>query len=430
MVNNVTRNLRAPASLRRAHRSLALNEVLMTNGISRTGLADELGLSQMAMSRIVRDLFNAGLVKESGIEVRETGPGRRQRILKIRPEGAYAAAIALSAYSAEIAIITADGEVLVSKTLQITEISDGVSAIRKLAKALNRLIDEALVPRQRIAAVGVVVAAQLDPDNLSVVSSNMLDWKPFHLVEEVSSITQLPTYAENIVNALTLAEVTVGALKQKENVIVVRSATTLGASILQHGQLVRGLKHPAGRIGHFQSKKTKLFCACGSNHCLNCSASGWSVLARLGKTPGSRYQPDDIADYANEINQLIETDADSGSRQSDDLKQSQILKKAGAALGKSLLQLNQFLEPQAIVLNGSMSRVLDYQKGISQALETSDEGKATLEKINYGKLRAVRAAGILALKNTIYTPLLDFEQVCETANATDSSLSAGSGALQ
>lgn len=398
----------------------------MNDGVSRTGLADKLGLSQMAMSRIARDLFDAGLVEESGVEVRENGPGRRQRILKIRPGGGYAAAIALSAYATEIGIMTADGEVLVSKTLQIADLTDGKRAVQKLARALNRLIDEALIPRNRIVGVGIAVAAQLDPSNQSVVSSNMLDWTPFDLVDEVSNITKLPVYAENIVNTLTLAEVTVGAIKQKENVFVVRSATTLGASILQQGQLVRGLTQPAGRIGHFQIKKTDLFCSCGSSHCLNCSASGWSVLVRSGKTSGTRYQPDDTAHYAREINQLIQHDANVGKDYKEDAKLSRIVSNAGVALGKSLQQLNQFLEPQAIVLNGSMSRVLAYRKGISQVLESSDEGMATLEKVHYGELRAVRAAGVLALRKTIYSPAFDFEQACETAGTSDETLSAGS----
>jgi len=428
MVNNTSRNLRAPSSLRRAHRALALNQMLMKDGVSRTGLAEELGLSQMAMSRIVRDLFDAGLVKESGVEVRESGPGRRQRMLTIRPDGTYAAAIALSAYAAEIGIVTADGEVLVSKSLQIQKTANGKAAIRKLATAVNRMIDAALIPRDRIAGVGIAVAAQLDPSNLSVVSSYLLDWKPFDLVEEVTTITKLPAYAENIVNALTLAEVTVGAIKQKENAFVVRSATTLGASILQHDRLVRGLTNPAGRIGHFQTMKTNLTCSCGSNHCLNCSASGWSVLVRLGRTSGNRYQPDDIPHYASEINQLIEQQSDTETQNKEVIKQARIIRSAGSALAKSLQQLNQFIEPQAIVLNGSMSRVSAYQKGISQFLETSSEGKATLEKIHYGELRAVRAAGVLALKKTIYSPNFDFEQACESAENTDSNLSAENGA--
>jgi len=56
MANKAPQNRRAPASLRRALHSLALNEVLMVKEIFRTGLAEELGISQMIMSHIVRGL--------------------------------------------------------------------------------------------------------------------------------------------------------------------------------------------------------------------------------------------------------------------------------------------------------------------------------------------------------------------------------------
>jgi predicted NBD/HSP70 family sugar kinase len=425
MVNKWSQNQRAPASLRRTHRSLAVNEVLMTGGISRTGLAEELGMSQMAMSRIVRDLFDAGLVEEYGVEVRESGPGRRQRMLRIRPDGAYSAGIVLSAYSNEICIVKANGDVLVSRIIPVKKITDSEAAVRKLAKALNKLIDENDIPRQRIVGVGVAVAAQLDPTNQSVVSSYLLGWESFDLVEQVSNITGLPAYAETIANALTLAEVTVGTIKKKENVIVVRSATTIAASVLIHGQLVRGQAHQAGRIGHFRTKKTKLRCSCGSNSCLNCCASGWSVLARLGKTSNNEYHPDDVAAYAKEINQLIENQACSKAGQTKDANQARILKDAGAAIGRSLEQLNQFLEPQVIIVYGSMSRLVDYRDGISQLLCSDSEGKATLAKIRYGEISAVRAAGILALKESIYSPTLDFEQACETASIASLGTAAG-----
>ena len=75
-----------------------------------------------------------------------------------------------------------------------------------------------------------------------------------------------------------------------------------------------------------------------------------------------------------------------------------------------------------------MSRVPEYRKGISQALESSDEGKSTLEKICYGELRAVQAAGVLALMKTIYSPDFDFVQACETANRDDLALPTGNSA--
>jgi len=430
MVNKKDQNPRAPASLRRTHRSLALNEVLMAGGISRTGLAEELGLSQMAMSRIVGDLFDAGLVEECGLEVRETGPGRRQRLLRIRPDGAYSAAIVLSAYSNEIGIVAANGDVLASRAVNVENIADSDAAVDTLANALNKLIDENSIPRPRIVGVGIAVAAQLDTENRSVVSSHLLGWKAFNLVEKVTRITGLLAYAESISNALILAEGCVGAIKKKRNVIIARSATMLAASILQHGQLVRGRVNQAGRIGHFQTEKTELVCSCGSNNCLNCQASGWSVLVRLGKTADHEYQPDNVASYAREIDELIAAQTQQSAQQPiKDKKslteQTGILNTAGAALGHTLEQLNQLLEPEVIVVTGSMSRLDAYRKGINQRLDSSVEGRETQEKIHYGELSSIRAAGILALKESIYSPALNFEAMCETADAASPGTAVG-----
>jgi len=372
----------------------------MTGGISRTGLAKELGLSQMAMSRIVRDLFDAGLVEECGDETHENGPGRRQRLLRIRPYGAYSAGIVLSAYSNDICIVAANGNVLHNKTIPVKNIANGKATARKLSKALNQLIDKHNIPRQHIVGVGIAVAAQLDVANQSVVSSHLLGWKPFNLVEEVSNITGLPAYAESIVNALTLAEVTIGTIQKKENIIVVRSATTMAASILQHGQLVRGKTQLAGRMGHFQ-------------------------VANLGKTKDGQYNVEHLDAYAQEINALIEAQSDPISRNKKTTNQARVIQEAGAELARSLTQLNQFLEPQAIVLYGSMSRLNDYRQGIAKRLESSEEGKLALDKIRYGELNSVRAAGLLALKETVYSPTLDFEQIVESANITNYAKTVG-----
>jgi hypothetical protein len=72
-----------------------------------------------------------------------------------------------------------------------------------------------------------------------------------------------------------------------------------------------------------------------------------------------------------------------------------------------------------------MSRLVDYRDGISQLLCSDSEGKATLAKIRYGEISAVRAAGILALKESIYSPTLDFEQACETASIASLGTAAG-----
>jgi glucokinase len=335
-------------------------------------------------------------------------------LLQIRKQGVYAAGIVLSAYSTEVAIVTATGELVAHRAVRIRKTADGQKAVITLAEALNTLIDELALPRSRIIGVGISVAAHLDPEGIRAVSAGYLGWQPFNLVEPVSRITGLFAKAENIVNALTLAETSVGVARHMSDVIVVRNATTIGATILQHGQIIRGHGFRAGRIGHFHRETTPFTCSCGRNDCLNCSASGWSVLARLGIIKDPVYRPDNVAEYANAISALTES---AGHEAKQNNAHCEALRNAGAALAGALQLLNQTIEPEAIILAGSMSRAPAYRQGIRQSLDKTDEGQAALAKIQTGEIRAVRAAAILALLERIYSPALDFDALCASAQA-------------
>lgn len=406
MVINKIEPVGAPSALRRTHRSIALRALLGSPGLSRTALADQLGISPMAVSRIVRDLIETGLVEESGALQRDSGPGRRQTQLRIRDTGTYAAGIALSAYSSEISIVSAAGKPVAHRVIALTDLSDGERAAAALATELNALIDELDIARDRIVGVGVAIGANLDADNIHVTDANYLAWKPFNLVETVSSITGLPVKAENIVCALTLAEASVGAAKNCRDVVTVRVATSIGASILQHGQIVRGHGNRPGRVGHFRTGPTSLTCSCGGQDCLNCSASGWSVLARLGKIDNPAYDANAVVDYARMIDGLPRSqspDADAN----DDL--SAALHSAGRALSGALQILNQTVDPEAIILAGSMARFDAYVAGLKQDLGETAEGNAVRDKLLVSDIRAHRAAAILVLLEKVYSPALEFE---------------------
>ncbi|HUS98436.1 MAG TPA: ROK family transcriptional regulator [Hyphomicrobiaceae bacterium] len=395
----------SPSTLRRIHRGLALREMLIAGDVSRTSLADRLGLSQMAATRIVRELIEAGLIEEAGLTIRDTGPGRHRTRLRIRDDGVYAAGITFSAYSTEVAIVGASGSLLAHKMVHLDQYGDGTKALNTLASALNELIDKHAIPRQRIIGAGVVLSANLDPARQRVVNANYLGLEPFEVVEPIAQMTGLSVTAENIVNALTLAETSVGIAKKLENVIVVRSATVIGATILQHGRIIRGQENRAGRIGHLRHHTTKMTCSCGRMDCLNCTASGWSVLVRQGIAKGEVYNPKHVQRYAGAIDQIVDGNKGAAGRAPVLVAN---LRAAGSALGDVLQSLKQTIDPDAILLAGSMARIPEYIEGINRRLsKLGSDGEATIGKIRIGEIRAVRAAAILALLEKVYSPALD-----------------------
>ncbi|MGI9380922.1 MAG: ROK family transcriptional regulator, partial [Methyloligellaceae bacterium] len=356
MVINTTGISGRPASLRRAHRSMALRELFIRDGISRTALTKELGLSQMATTRFIRDLIDAGLVREAGEASRDKGPGRKQTLLKLREDGLYTAGIVLTAYATEVSIVSLNLEIVGHKRVRVTDISDAEGTIRELALALLGLIDEKNIPRSRISGVSLAVSANVEPGTGVIFGQNYIGWNKADLQTPLEKMLELPVIVENIVNARALAETLTGAAKGQKDVVILNIATTIGAAIIQQGHLVRGQKFRAGRIGHFKSRKTKLTCSCGRNDCLNCNVTGWSLLNRF-KLIDDIYNPAHVVRYARLVEEML-----TGSKETK--KFDRAFREAGSALGASIRLIDQLIEPESILLTGSVARLPYYRDGI------------------------------------------------------------------
>lgn len=381
-----------------------MRELLRRGDVSRTELADRLGLSTMAVGRIVRELVDAGLVREAGTIDKAEGPGRRQTSLELIPTGLYGAGIVASAYYQQVAIVDSLGQVVAERSVPVEDVGNGAATLKELCRALVDLIESAGVPPRRIAGIGGSLAAVVDPAAGAVVSAGYLGWEPFSLKRAVAAITDLPSAFENISKANNRAEAFMGVAQDASSVALIHAATTLGMSFSLNGALLRGNELQAGRIGHLPYAETKRFCSCGRNNCLNCSGSGWSILSELGIVEGAKYRPDLVAHYAAEIERLVCAD---GNEDGEASQAKSAFIRAGVALASALWQINLIDDPEMIVLTGSLSRSRSYLAGIFEGLsETENDSRSTASKIVIGQLGAARAAAIVALDEFAYSPRL------------------------
>ena len=86
------------SGLRRYHRHLVLTGIDAQPGISRVELADQTGLSGMAINRIVRELIESEFVEETGKLDRDGVPGRPQTGLQVAADGAHVLGLVISAF--------------------------------------------------------------------------------------------------------------------------------------------------------------------------------------------------------------------------------------------------------------------------------------------------------------------------------------------
>ena len=397
-----------PSILRKVHRIMALQSLLLEKQCSRKSLAEKLSLSTMATSRISNDLINSGLVLENGFIRNDHIPGPNQIILEINKNSAFGIGIVLSAYNSEIGIVGANGKKIDSKKIQVNDISEGKKTLLLLIDEVTKLIKINNLPLERIMGIGVAVAADLDPSKNYIAGAGYLGWKPFDIKNTIEEETGIKAFVEKIPNALILAEKSIGCAKNLNNVLLIHSSTVLGASIMINNEVLEGVLSKAGRIGHFSSKKTSLICSCGRYDCLNCIASGWSILVEAGFVKNKKYNPALVPEYADRLNLLLENE--NNFLPSD--KVVNLLVEAGRTLANTITKISQTLDPESIILAGQLVRSNNYISGIKSSLKNfGQDGLSALSKLKIGNVKIVEATSFLPLLKNLYSPNFDFEEL-------------------
>ena len=418
MVTN-TKISGTPSSLRKVHRMLALKNLLFENHSSRKSLAEDLGISSMAMTRISNDLINAGLVSENGVIKNNNIPGPNQINLIINKNSVFGVGIVLSAFKTEIGIVGANGEIVISDNIELSDISDGKKAIQTLTKKVRDLIDLKKIDNSRILGVGISVAADLDTLKKKILGAGYLGWKPFDIKKTVEDYLSLPTFIEKIPSALILAETSIGCAKRLNNVLLLHSSTVLGASLIINNEVVDGAYSKSGRIGHFNANKTELICSCGRNDCLNCVASGWSILVEAGLIEDKNYKPELVPVYAKLLNKIL--NKKEGFIVSN--KINNLFYNAGKILALNLTKINQIIDPQLIILAGFLTNSTHYSSGIKDTLQSlGTDGNSALSKLKLGNVNIIQATCFMPLLKTIFTPNFNFEELYHSSHLVEENI--------
>ena len=397
--------------VRRNNRSEVLQKILANSGAPRTEVAQQVGLSAMAVSRIVRELLQVGLVEE-GEKALDGRRGRRRTKLRLGPSGAYVLGLSITAYEQSIALGNARGDVLMQRPIKVSFIRETQKTLREFAAAAERLIADSGVDRARILGAGVVIAGLVDQDDGFVSAAPYLGWGRTDVAGFFSSLLGMPTVVENVTHAVNLAEVRFGSCRGRKNVVLARIATGIGGSILIDGRLLRGANFGAGQIAHMPVDGVKKRCFCGQVGCLHTVASGWAVLDELQRARPARLSATEFVQHARMLFDAVDA-ANSGERRS-----IAAFRTAGRYLGESLRLLLQPLDPEQVLLTGVVSRCVPYWQGVNAAW-TGVRSEPPRKPVVLG-LSAIdghAAAIFLALGEFVFSPQLDIDRLRRAAKA-------------
>lgn len=402
-----------PASLRRAHRGMALSLIEGEPGTSRSDLARALGFSEMAATRIVRELLAAGLVEEfdnaAKPRKKRRSVGRPKTGLRIVADCVFAVGITVSAYHSEVSICDAAGAVRAKRVVTNPPFTSVESAARVYAEAVRDLIEDTQIHVERIVGIGIALSARTNPERGEILRSEYFGWANDggRFCDEMRKIIDLPIEIENISNALAIAEMRFGAAREVAEFALVHVATFVGASIVSESRVVRGASGVSGLIGHVRSEVSDLTCVCGRHDCLNLNATGFGVLGRLGLLDGPSFDTSRVSDYAASLLDVLGNAEAAG-----------LVAEAGGHLAPAIDVMEKLLGPEMVIISGHLGTSEDYFDGVKTALETQfDYSDGAQFRLVRGTIRPEHSAALLALHTFCYSDRLDYDRLAETAES-------------
>lgn len=302
------------------------------------------------------------------------------------PRDMVVVGIDLGGTNMQIGVLNAEGKVI-GRCKRKTKSHEGrAEVVKRLVEGVQRALDEAKTPRDRLYAVGVGAPAVVDFDRGTVVKAGNLGWEDVPLREQLSAELRVPVALDNDANCAAWGEAQLGAARGREHVLAVWVGTGVGGGLVLNGEIWRGPRLTAGEIGYVvlfpggQPGMMTVEDICSRTGMVNAirrllSSYPDSVLHRLIAEKDAERDPTKPVDQPGAITSSMIAKA---YEREDELTRK-VVDKAAELLGGAIANIVTMLSIDTVVLGG----------GVTEAL-----GDAYLSRVRKGFERSVFPPGL------------------------------------
>ena len=385
-----------PDAIRRHNLSLVLGQVHRDGAVTRAELTQRLGLSRSTIGALVADLTDRGLVEES---VPSGGPraGRPSHVVGPHSHGPFVVAVDVDVTHVTTAAVGIGGAVLARHVVPAgAHPATPEQVARQIVETVPVL--QAMVGRSEPpVAIGVSVPGTVDRHWGTVGFAPNLGWRnsPFgQLLAELAS-PHLPVVVGNDADLALLAEHSRGSARDCDDVVYLIGRVGVGAGIISNGAPLRGHDGHAGEIGHNVVDASGPQCHCGNTGCLETYIGEAALLTAAGRDepPG-----DEV------VNEVFDA-----ARDGDEVA-LRAVRQVAESLGRGLASVVNTLNPQRVILGGSLSAVLEIAgEEVSSALDRyaldAPGQSAQLTQPSFGTDSALLGAAEIAFSQLLADPV-------------------------
>jgi predicted NBD/HSP70 family sugar kinase len=312
---------------------LSIIEALIEFGpMSRSDLADLIGLSRSALTELSRDLIAMDIMHETSVSYNKQRRGRPSVLLALNAEHGYFVGVCITDHQSPLlALCDLHGNPLNQIAIAVTD--DPKVIAQNIKNGISNLLVGKHILLKKVLGIGLAMSGFVDRERGVCLHSISLGWSDVRIAEMVHCATGIPTYIDNDANTVATGEKLFGHAREAKNFSIITLSNTVGCAHYIGGRLYRGENGGAGEIGHCLSDPDGVLCRCGRVGCLD-TIAGFDAMLRSAK----KHQLA-VASF-HDLEQL----AANGNPQA-----VTILRRAGHALGLAVANLIQINNPEMVL---------------------------------------------------------------------------------
>ncbi|MGC5321145.1 ROK family protein [Micromonospora arida] len=329
-------------SVRLRNRSALLTKLFLDGPLTRQDLVRSTGLSQPAVSNVVADMIDEGLVAEAGAA--ESDGGRPSMLLRIAPRFAFLIGVDVGETRVRVELFDFAMTLLASVEypLDPARTEPDLVAGHVLA-GIAAVTGQAGVAPGDVLGVGIGVSGVVEQGTEAVVHAQALGWDRVPLERLIGAGTDLPLHIDNGAKTLGQAEMWFGAGRGARHAVFALVGSGVGASVVTNGATYRGASSSAGEWGHTTLVYGGRVCRCGARGCLEAYVGAEAIIDRYREARRGRPVPGE--DEESQIAALVAAAETSATAR-------RVLEDTAGYLGAGVANLINLFNPERVVLGG------------------------------------------------------------------------------
>ncbi|MEN9443174.1 MAG: hypothetical protein RIS47_64 [Bacteroidota bacterium] len=328
---------------------------LYTSGTkSNPEICKNTNMSSPTITGLLNELITQGLIEEVGAGA--SSGGRRPNLFGLKGDSKYVIGIEIARFDTSIAIFNINNELIAPISEFPIILTEEDTLIEKVKNALENVIEQVSIDPKKIVAIGIDMPGMID-------SARGINYS--HLYNETETLLLRferalgkPCFIENDARVAAMGEYRFGLAQKRKNVMCLKVSWGVGLGMILDGKVYQGSTGFAGEFGHTQMIQEGELCTCGKRGCLETisSARALTKFAREGLGQG---KVSILSDTLESIDKVTAKSVMAAAHNGDEFS-IHILSKVGRELGRGLATLIHLMNPELIIVGGTLAEAAQY----------------------------------------------------------------------